>query len=93
VGFCFFKGLLGLLCASVLGVTFLFCMATSLRPLSIQDAPCSHCFGFYTLDDLSMHVKSVHLHVSLVSQAIQVASFLQVSSPPMLHPSFIPLAF
>jgi hypothetical protein len=57
----FFLGgdLFGLLCG-VLGVLFL-------RPSSIQDAPCPHCYGLYILSGFSRHVKGVHPHANLVS--------------------------
>jgi hypothetical protein len=41
---------------------FFFGMAPSLHPLLIQDTPCLHCFGLYTLNGLSKHVKSAHLN-------------------------------
>jgi hypothetical protein len=39
-----------------------------------------------------MHVKSVHLPASLISQANQAVLSLQVSSPLVLLPGFIPHA-
>jgi hypothetical protein len=59
-------GLLGLLCPCVLGVAF-FLLIISLHPSSIQDAPCPHCSGLYTLGGLSGHVKNAHPHANLVS--------------------------
>jgi hypothetical protein len=56
-----------------------------------QDTSCPYCYGLYTIDDLSKHVKNVHPSASLVFQASQVVLFLQGSSPPMFFPSSIPL--
>jgi hypothetical protein len=43
-------------------------MVPSLRPLSIRDTPSLHCFGLYTLGNLSRHVKGAHPLASLVLQ-------------------------
>jgi hypothetical protein len=64
-----FFWLLGLLLPKGFGCSlffFLFWMAPFMHPPSIQDIPCLHCYGFYTLSDLSKHVKSAHLPTSLV---------------------------
>jgi hypothetical protein len=58
LGFCFL---------GVLGVSFFFGMVSSLGPLLVQDTPCPHCFGLYTLSGFSRHVKSVHLLVNFIS--------------------------
>jgi len=65
-------------------------MAPYLHPLLVQDAPCSHCFGLYTLSGLSRHVKNAHPHANLISQVSQATLSLSLPSPPMLHLGFIP---
>lgn len=87
--------LLGLVCAFVsqcFGCSLLSYMVPFLHLPLVRDASCSHCFGLYTSNSLSRHVKSAHPHASLVLQGNQVALSLQVSSFPMLHLGSIPLA-
>jgi hypothetical protein len=63
----------------VLGVAF-FHMTPFLPPSLVQNAPCPHCSSLYISNDLSRHVKSLHLHASLVSHVSQVA----FKCPPFL---------
>jgi hypothetical protein len=58
----------------------------------MQNTPCLYCFGLNTLCGFSRHVKSAHLLANLVFQASHVVFYLQVSSLPVIFPSFIPLA-
>ncbi len=53
-------------------------MVFSLHSLSVWDGPCPHCSSLYTLSNFSRHVKSVHLHVNLIS------SFCLYRCPPFL---------
>jgi hypothetical protein len=72
---------------------FFTIMASSLHPPSMQNTPCPHCSNLYTLSSLSRYVKSAHPPASFLSQASQIVFSLQVSSFPMILPSFIPFVF